>query len=1282
MPDPVSSTARHAGRAGVSALVHCLGLAAAILLVPSTGYAIDRSQCIQYGGSSVCFMPVIGRWKYDVCGEVGAFQYWANAKCVAQGGTPAGWDCNGLPPAELWRPTTEGDIVPLAVDTVLAAHGAHCEGPTAAAYTWGANISSILCSTAGPGAQFVQGYEKHNNTSHFLVSGKQLNAQNQCANTSQTTFSASRDRVVECPGFGDQSYLFTTGSTPALCSLGANIINPRQCNDCGSTPTNPVVGNPIDPFTGVKRQVELDYAGSGPQPLRFERVYHSRMYVLDGKNWRHNYSARIEFHDFGTVPVAFAHRAGGRAFAYRQIGGVFTPDVDINDKLTKLTDAGGALTGWEFLEVSTDTLETYDVAGRLLSIRNRAGLTQTLEYSTASTPPAIAAEPGLLIRVTDAFGRSLNFTYDKIGRMLTMQDPAGQTYSYAWNSYNVITSVTYPGAKVRTYHYGEGTDAHRLTGITDENNSRFASYFYTGATGMAFRTEHAGPVDRVSIEASGWPNSVVVTDPLGTARTYTYQNFNGVRLITGITQPAAVGSGTVSSAITYGTNNNVSMRRDFNGNRTNYTAYDLTRNLETSRTEGLTSAGATTPATRTIETQWHASFRLPTQITEKNGAGTVLRTTSMSYDTSGNLLTRTITAGASSRTWTYTYNANGSVLTVDGPRTDVSDVTTYTYYDNSATCPGTAPMGCRGQVQTITNAVGHVTEITEYNAHGQPLTIVDPNGLHTDLAYDSRLRLTSRSVAGEATSYVYDDAGQLILVTLPDGSFLAYTYDASHRLTEISDNQGNRITYSLDNIGNRTLEEVRDPLNALAQTRTRVFNSLNRLIQDIGALGQTTVYGHDNQGNVTSIDGPLAGTGDTTANLYDALNRLIRVTQPGGGQINYGYNALDQLTSVSDPRSLVTTYGIDGLGNLNLQTSPDTGTTSSTYDAAGNVLTQTDAKTQVTSYAYDALNRVTSITYQGGVVHGYQYDQGVNGKGRLTQITEPNSTTQYVYDQKGRLTAETRTINGVAYVTSYAYDTLGRMESVTYPSGRQLIYSFDSMGRVQKIDTLAGSAGQTIVSSVEYQPFGPVRSFTFGNGQTFTRTYDQDGRIASYSQPWQSFSVGYDPASRINAISENGNPLNFNTYSYDNIDRLTQAILPTLTYSFGYDAVGNRTTRTAGSSTHNYAYSGTSNRLSTITPVGGPVRTYTHDANGSVTADGVNTYGYDTRGRMTQAVSAIGTTSYQVNSLGQRIRKTNSQSDTVYHYDKEGRLIAESSPGGTIQKEYIYLGDIPVAVIQ
>lgn len=160
------------------------------------------------------------------------------------------------------------------------------------------------------------------------------------------------------------------------------------------------------------------------------------------------------------------------------------------------------------------------------------------------------------------------------------------------------------------------------------------------------------------------------------------------------------------------------------------------------------------------------------------------------------------------------------------------------------------------------------------------------------------------------------------------------------------------------------------------------------------------------------------------------------------------------------------------------------------------------------------------------------------------------------------------------------------------------------------------------------------------------------------------------------------NPANTNTYAYDALDRLTGAVLPTTPYAYSYDAVGNRTSRTAGSSTDNYTYSSSSNRIASIAPASGPVRNFTFDNNGSTTADGLNTYAYDTRGRMVQAVSAIGATSYQVNALGQRIRKTNSQGDTVFHYDTQGRLIAETSPAGALKRELIYLGDIPVGVVQ
>jgi YD repeat-containing protein len=940
-----------------------------------------------------------------------------------------------------------------------------------------------------------------------------------------------------------------------------------------------------------------------------------------------------------------------------------------------------------------DSTEVHNTQGQLIRKTSLDGR-EDISYTYSN---------GRLAAMADHFGRQLVFGYDAAGRLTTMTDPGGGLYQYSYDTFENLTSVTYPDGTLRQYHYNEVGNVtcggvnqsvtNLLTGIS-ENGQRFATFKYD--CGKAISTEHAGGVDKYSFTYSGFSPVFNATeiDPLGTTRTYTHSQVLSYVVPTTTSQPAPSGTGTVSEVLTYDANGNVASRTDFNGNRTNFT-YDLTRNLETQRKEGLTSAGANTPQTRTISTEWHPTFRLPTRIAQP------LRLTTNTYDADGSqcgatgaLCSRTVQAtsdasGAlglsvtptgSARTWTYTYNANGRVLTVDGPRIDLSDVTAYTYYADDD-----PDMDKRGNVATITNAAGHRIDITAYNAHGQPLTMVDANALTTTFTYDPRRRLRTRTVGSEQTTYDYDPNGLLSKVTLPDGSFLSYGYDAAHRLTSITDNQGNRIAYTLDNAANRTLEQVFDPANALAKTRSRIYNNLNRLFQEFGALSQTTEYGYDNQGNVTSVKDPLLRV---TGNQYDPLNRLKQVTDPGTGVTQYGYNGLDALTQVTDPRSLATSYTVDGLGNLTRQASPDTGNTDNTYDEAGNLLTQTDAKGQRTTYTYDALNRVTLITFHDGSKQSYAYDQGTNGIGRLSSITETDaanqqtSLIQYTHTSQGRVNSETRTVGGVQYVLGYAYDVAGRLSGLTYPSGRTLAYSFDSLGRVSGINTTFNGQTQPVVSNVAYFPFGGAMSYTLGNGQVYSRSFDQDGRINTYSLGAKSIAIGYDVASRIEFISELGNAANINNYGYDDVDRLLSAVTPGTSYGYTYDLVGNRRSKTVGASTDTLDYSTSSNRIATLTPGTGPVRSFVFDANGSTTNDGVNTYAYDTRGRMVQATSVIGPTNYQINALGQRIRKSNSQSDTVFHYDTAGHLIAETSPTGAFKREYIYLGDIPVGVVQ
>jgi YD repeat-containing protein len=1120
--------------------------------------------------------------------------------------------------------------------------------------------------------------------------------------------------------------------TPApLSQRGGN------CPDCGT--------NPVNISTGAKFQREVLYTAPTSSGLSIQLAYNSKL-VSDpfgdtfpgnfGTRWNDSYNRQIVVPNSANNDGWFGmQRPDGKIHTFKSAGdhATFTPESgDLNDRLTWNTiNTTTPAIQFSYYVSADDSIEDYSAGGQLVRIRHKDGRILTFTYSDRNTPTTVSVRVGSLITVTDHFGRSLNYSYDGNGRVVKITDPAGGEYLFTYTG-DDLTAVTLPGGVTRQYLYNESAQTGgqnlpgALTGLIDERGNRYATWTYDAA-GRATSSQHAGGVNQVSLSYSATSGTTTFTDALGTTRNF---SFNRVQQnlfpagfqdsSTGQAAPCA-GCGGVAS-YTYDANGNVASKLDFNGNLTCY-AYDTARNLETKRIEGLPSGAncsslltgtpTLTGAARMITTQWSTDWRRPTVVAEP------LRITTYTYGAAndsnpgnrGNVLTRTVQAtsdtigtagtGATSvgspRTWTYTYNAYGFVLTANGPRADVSDVTTYTYYaDNDA------DLGKRGNVATVTNALGHTTQITSYNAHGQPLTVVNPNGLTTTLVYDSRLRVTSRTVGSEVTGYTYDGAGLLTQVTLPDSSTLTYTYDDAHRLTALQDNLGNKITYTLDLLGNRTKEDITDPANALAQTRSRVFDAINRLQKDIGAQNQTTQYAYDTQGNLTTVTDPL---NRVTTNAYDALNRLASMTQPApsSGQsqpvIAYGYNGLDQLTQVTDPRNLVTSYAYDGLGNMNTQVSPDTGTTANTYDLAGNILTSTDAKSQVTTYTYDALNRVATVTYNQATgtqlkTVAYTYDQTASGNygvGRLTTVTETAAdgttvlqTTGYLYDQKGRLTQETRTLAGQSYVTAYAYNaTTGQMTGMTYPSGRTLAYSYDALGRISQIATTApagqGGQTQTLVSSITYQPFGGVKSYVLGNNRTITRAYDQDGRISSYTLGGTSISVGYDTASRITSLLDNTNAANSNSYGYDNLDRLTSASVPATNYGYSYDLTGNRLTRNSGSATATTTVSPTSNRITQVAD--STTRSYSYDNNGSTTNDGNNTYTYDPRGRMVQAQNAAGTTSYQVGANGQRVRKTGAVAgDVVFLYDAQGKLISEATPAGVVKKEYFYLLDLPVAV--
>ncbi|HZR34508.1 MAG TPA: RHS repeat-associated core domain-containing protein, partial [Nevskia sp.] len=612
------------------------------------------------------------------------------------------------------------------------------------------------------------------------------------------------------------------------------------------------------------------------------------------------------------------------------------------------------------------------------------------------------------------------------------------------------------------------------------------------------------------------------------------------------------------------------------------------------------------------------------------------------------------------------YTAWGAPQTIDGPRTDVSDVTQVAYY------PIVSGDSKSGQIHTVTDALGHVTTVNSYDGSGRPLQVTDPNGLLTTLTYTPRGWLASRQVGTELTQYAYYPTGLLQRITLPNGAYLQYNYNAAHQLTDVYDQLGDHIQYTPDVMGNNTAVKVYDPSGTLVQAHSRVYNSLNELYQDVGAQNQTTTYGYDNNGNVTSVTDPLS---HTTGSGYDALDRLAQVTDPASGVTHYAYNALDQLTGVTDPRSLATTYTTDALGNTGTLQSPDSGTSTASYDAAGNVLARTDAKNQTSHYQYDALNRLTLITRADSSTISFSYDQGTNGIGHLTGMVDASGSTAWSYDSHGRVIERDQTIGTLTLSTLYGYDASGQLATMTLPSGDLLSYTW-THGQI----TAIGANGQSLVSGLAWQPFSGPASWTFGNGETVSRSYDLDGRVSATAV--QS-SVGYDNASRIAGVTLGNHSVLSGglTYGYDTLDRLT-SVSGNTSLGYGYDATGNRSSQATPAGSASYTVDSASNRIALITQ-GTSLTTPAYDANGSLTQDQVNGYAYDTAGRLAGLTNPgpMGIASYSYDGMGRRVSKTVGSGVTLFNTDEQGRLIGEYDASGALIEETIYLGGMPVAVL-
>jgi YD repeat-containing protein len=655
--------------------------------------------------------------------------------------------------------------------------------------------------------------------------------------------------------------------------------------------SNPSAGNPIYPLTGVKTQpistgmrvggiaLRLTFDSSSKVPGAVSSLYAQQPSF--GGIWFSSLHRRLVVSI--SKKTATLSRGDGHIIGFTGNGtGTFTT---LNNRLGKLVTISG---GYRFEDSARASQEIYNTQGQLTSLTTARGRVLTFTYDANRN----------LTKVQDDTGRFIQFDYAAavVGSPLLLvsriTDTRGLAIVPSYDSKGNLSALVWPDSKTRQFLYENTSFPWALTGVMDENNSRYSTFTYDSA-GRAISTEHAGGVDRFSVaygqppsqtvvdtynagtntvtRTRRWnlPSDPVLTTPNGSTTNLGLQSRFGVPALTSRSQPAGSGCPASTSATAYDSNGNVISKDDFTGHRTCY-AYDANNNVNLT-VEGLSTnadcaatisnIGSPPAGARVTKTLWDTSRPRAVQVTGPSAVSTIVYLGNTDPDTGSlascssapslpsgqplslvckqgvraTLANGSIDPSVPAHVSSYTYDANGRVLTA---KDSLNRTTTYAYYATTA-FTGVDPNAVGysiGDLQTITDPKGFVTTFNSYDKSGRVLQMTDPKGIVTAMTYTPRgwvktVTVTPPGGPARLTTYSYDNVGQLTGVQNPDGTSISYTYDAAHRLVGATDARGNSVTYTLDNVGNRIAEQLKDPGGVLQRSMSRSFDALNRVQQ-------------------------------------------------------------------------------------------------------------------------------------------------------------------------------------------------------------------------------------------------------------------------------------------------------------------------------------------------------------------------------------------------------------------------------------------------------------------
>jgi RHS repeat-associated protein len=378
---------------------------------------------------------------------------------------------------------------------------------------------------------------------------------------------------------------------------------------------------------------------------------------------------------------------------------------------------------------------------------------------------------------------------------------------------------------------------------------------------------------------------------------------------------------------------------------------------------------------------------------------------------------------------------------------------------------------------------------------------------------------------------------------------------------------------------------------------------------------------YDNAGQPLKV---IKAYGQTTANglpqlqqdyvtyTYSPNGKQKTLKDANGGLTTYTYDAYDRLIAWAFPSKTVTgssaacTIGTiaeatDGFGNTVAGPSETRAASDDcekyAYDRNGNRAKLMKRGGNVIRYAFDALNRNTIKDIPGGTLNDVYFGYDARGLQTYARFVSTNGAgITNVYDGFGQLQSTTNDMGTAARTLGYTYDADGNRSQLTYPDASYFTYVYDRLDRL----TMIKEAGTTAIVSTVYNPQQTVASQTRG-AVTTTLGYDPVSRPTSWTDDLTgttsdvTSTFAYNPASQMVTKTRSNDAYAFNAY---------------VSVSRPYAVNGLNQYATAGSAT------------------------FTYDANGNLTGDGTNSYGYDVENRMISATSAVGAITLKYDPLG------------------------------------------------